>query len=259
MHKLLAVLALVLPACPTPVFSAPPEDGGVPKPETWTLEEALELAFESSPSLRSAKSAVDTANAGLTGARVYPYNPEFTVEAADRSSAAGATTDRSFELSQEVEIAGQRRRRSAVARSELEAASAFFRRDEKLLAHRVKLAFAEALAAEQLVLIASAELELVERLLEFESRRLDAGAGTQIEINQARAAAGKSRQIFHEALAQRSVARVHLAEVIGVDPGNPPRPVGAGAGPARADLELAVGVIDLATHLEADRPEGAGS
>ena len=155
MHKFLAALALALLACPTPVFSAPPEGRGVPIPETWTLEQALDLALESSPSLRLAKSAVDTANAGLTGARVYPYNPEFSVEAADRSSAADSTTDRGFEISQEAEIAGQRRKRSAVARSELEGASALFRRDQKLLAHRVKIAFSEALAAEQLVQIAT--------------------------------------------------------------------------------------------------------
>lgn len=251
MHKFLAALALALLACPTPVFSAPPEGRGVPIPETWTLEQALDLALESSPSLRLAKSAVDTANAGLTGARVYPYNPEFSVEAADRSSAADSTTDRGFEISQEVEIAGQRRKRSAVARSELEGASALFRRDQKLLAHRIKFAFSEALAAEQLVQIASAELELVERLLEFESRRLDAGAGTQVEINQARAAAGKSRQTFHEALARRSVARVHLAEVVGVDPGNPPRPVAASTG-SEPEIPDVGRLVDLALSLRAD-------
>ena len=231
MHKLLVALALALLACPTPVFSDPPVHGGESNPETWTLEEALALALESSPSLRLAKSALDTARAGLTGARVYPYNPEVSVEAADRSSAAVSTSDRGFEISQEVEIAGQRRKRSAVAHSEIEAASALYRRDEKLLIHRVKFAFSEALAAEQLVQIATTELELVARLLEFESRRLDAGAGTQVEINQARAAAGRARQTLHEALAQRSVARSHLAEVVGVDPGSPPRPVAADSGP----------------------------
>lgn len=182
------------------------------------LEEALDLALRRSPELEAARARVEEARARRLTARTYPHNPQISVSAGDRSGADASTTDRGVELTQQIEIAGQRGKRIRAAEAALAAAEAVLRRAERALAHRVELAFARALAAERRVEIARSELSLLERLLAFEERRLSAGAGTQIDLNLARAAAGRVRQRLETTRAERATARSALAEAIGADP-----------------------------------------
>lgn len=201
------------------------------KVSTWTLDEALSRARSESPALRQAEARLETARADLMEARTYRFNPEIGFEAAERSGPLETSTDRGIEIGQEIEIGGQRGKRTRAAEAELAAAESAFRRTEQELGHQIELAFARGLAEERRVEIAGAELELVESLLSFEEKRLEAGAGTQLDLNFARAATGRVRQALQEALVARASARTALAEAVGVDPVDPPVPTGSGPAP----------------------------
>ena len=191
-----------------------------------TLDDFIAAAFERSPELRARRAELEEARARRLTAQTYPFNPEVTVEGAGRSAPGGSSTDRGLEVSQEIEIAGQRARRVEVAEAALAAAEARFQRVQRVLAGDVSLAFAEAVRARELRRIEEADVGLARSLLQFEERRLEAGASTQIDLNLARAAAARGIRRVELARGAYLQARSALAQVAGLDPGAPPEPSG---------------------------------
>ncbi|RMH23312.1 MAG: TolC family protein, partial [Acidobacteria bacterium] len=159
-------------------------------------------------------------------ARTYPHNPQLSLEAADRRSPAGSTVDRGLSLSQEIEVAGQRRWRIAAAGEALAAAEADFLRLRRLLAFRVESAFAEAVRERELLAVTETDAALAREVLDFARRRLARGAATQIEVNLAQAAAGRAARAVERSRAAYAAACSRLAELAGVDPTAPPEPAG---------------------------------
>ncbi len=225
---------------------APTLGAQAPSSPRWTLDRALETAFAQSPELRARHAELEEVAGGLVGAKIYPYNPELELEAADRRSRGSSTTDRGISLSQEVEIAGQRRKRVAVAREKLGAAEATLRRDKRLLAFRVEFNFAEAVRERELLAVAETDAALARDMLDFSKRRLERGATTQIEVNLAQASAGRAERSVQRARAAYASARSRLATVAGVEPAVQPEPLGelaypnAEPSPLQELLELAL-------------------
>lgn len=229
-----------------------------PAPRELTLAAALAAAEANHPELRAAAAVVEEARGRLLSARTYPHNPVVSVEGADRSGSEGSSTDRGLALSQELEIAGQRGKRASVAEADLAAAEALYVRRRREVLAGVEQAFAGAVRGRGLLEVARADIELTESLLSFEERRLDAGAGTQIEVNLARAAAGRAVRRLQEAAAGWQEARARLAEAAGLDPATPPSPVGdlPSSGAALPPLEELVGrALAERTDLAARRRE----
>lgn len=192
----------------------------------WTLSEALKTAFENSPVLHGRHAERQEVASRVVGAKTYPYNPEVSLELADRSSPGGSATDRGLSISQELELAGQRSKRIEVAGEELAAAEAVLVRQRRLLAFQVESAFAEAVMARELLGVATTDVDLAREVLAFSQRRLERGAATQIEANLARASAGRAERSLRRAQADYASARSHLAEIAGANPQAPPEPVG---------------------------------
>lgn len=207
------------------ILSAAPAAAQPVGPEL-TLEAALAEAEARSPELRAAEAAVEEARGRLVAAGTYPYNPAIAVEGADRTGPEGSTTDRGIALSQEVEIAGQRGKRLATARADLEAAEDRYARRRREVLAAVERPFAETVRDRELRAVAQVDLDLTRNLLVFEERRLEAGAGTQIEVNLARAVAGRAVRGLQEATAAWQEAGARLAEAVGLDPSAPPTPAG---------------------------------
>lgn len=195
-----------------------------------TLEQALQVAFERSPELVALRAEVEELRARRVTAQTYPYNPEVSARGARRTGPGASSTDGGLEVSQEIEIGGQRARRVAVAEAFLKAAEARFQRDRRVLAGRVALSFADALRARELLRIEETDATLARSLLEIEEKRLEAGKATQIELNLARASAGRSVRRIELAKGVYQETRSGLAEVIGLAPASPPEPVGDLAG-----------------------------
>ncbi len=231
------------------------------RPSRWTLAEALESAFAHSPVLRARQAELRRVESGLRGAETYPFNPRLELEVADRSNPAGSTTDRGLSLSQELELAGQRKKRIAVAGGELAAAEAALLREQRLLVFRVESAFAEAVRARELRGVATADAYLAREVLDFSRRRLERGAATQIEVNLAQASAGRAERGVQRARAAYAAARSRLAELAGLDPATLPEPSGvlalsAGEPPPLAEL-LEQALESRGDLRSARRQEGA--
>ena len=208
------------------VLSAPALKAQEPAAPRLSLEQALQTAFERSPEIVARRAEVEEFRARLATARTYPYNPEVSVQGARRSGPGGVDADRGLGVSQEIEIGGQRGRRVAVAEAFLAAGEARFQRDQRVLAGRVALAFADAVRARELLRIEETDAGLARGLLNIEAKRLEAGKATQIELNLARAAAGRSVRRVELAKGAYLEARSVLAEVMGILPAAPPEPLG---------------------------------
>jgi len=200
-------------------------------PRRLTLQQALDEAIARSPVLRARQAEVEKARARMITARTYPFDPEIEVWAADRDAAEGSSTDRGVELGQEIELGGKRRRRVALSRAKLDATEARLRREERLLAAQVEVAFVEALRARELLDVEQANIGLARTLAAVARKRLERGAATQIEVNLALAQMGRDERTFYLAEGAHSQARAFLAETIGLDPIDPPEAAGELAAP----------------------------
>lgn len=223
-----------------------------------TLEQALTLAFERSPMVRESAARVALAEGVLLGARTYPFNPVLEAERASRDDGQERTSDREIALSQEIEIAGQRGKRVASASAAADAARAAFDRSRQELATRVASAFATVLRARELATLAAFEREVAAELAAFEQRRLDAGAGTLIDLNVTRAAEGRAERRVALARADEAAARAALAEVLALPVAELPFVAGTlpdawPAPPALAELERLA--LDRRSDLLALRSE----
>ncbi len=248
-------LALVALAAPLAAQTPDPQlaSGG-----SITLEQALALAFERSPRIQESAARVALAEGVLLGARTYPFNPVLEAERASRDDGHERTSDREIALSQEIEIAGQRGKRVASASAAAEAARAAFDRSRQELATRVEWAFATVLRARELSTLAAFEREVAAELAAFEQRRLDAGAGTLIDLNVTRAAEGRAERRVALARADEAAARATLAEVVALPVAELPVVAGAlpdawPAPPALAELERLA--LDRRSDLLALRSE----
>jgi cobalt-zinc-cadmium efflux system outer membrane protein len=196
-------------------------------PPALTLEQAVETAFRASPRLRAERARVSEVQGRLVGAEVYPFNPELEVLGAARVGQGDTTGDFEVGVSQEIELAGQRGKRVATARAELDAARSDRLRFERLLSAEVHLVFLDALAAREMLAVARAEAELATQLLDLARRRLEAGAGTQLDVNVASAELGRAEQAVGVLAGEYAAARAALAEVLGLPAATLPLPEGS--------------------------------
>lgn len=187
----------------------------VAAPAGVTLEEAVEVAFRNSASLRVEAARIEEAKARVQSAETLPFNPEFEFLGGARFGADETTPDLEGALSQELELGGQRGHRVEAARAELQAAEASALSARRLLAADVHLAFADALEARELLAITRAQAELARQLADIAVRRLDAGAGTQLELNIASADAGRAEHALGVAEGMYAAARAALAASMG--------------------------------------------
>lgn len=220
-------------------------------PLELTLDEAVATAFRNNPRLRVQAERVSEAQARRLGAGIYPFNPELDLQAAGRRSGGSTAADFEVGLSQEFELAGQGEKRRSVADSELEAARLEQQSTERLLAAEVHLAFIDALEIAEKIAVAQAEAELSAQLLDLAQRRLDAGAGTQLDVNVASAELGRSEQAVGALAGDYAAARAALAESLALPAASLPIPQGE---LAPSDEELPP-LNDLVAAAEVNRAD----
>ena len=209
-----------------------------PTPPTLTMNQALAEAFARSPVLQARKAELEQAEGRLQTAKIFPFNPEVTVEAARREGPIETNTDRAFKVGQEIQIGGQRRRGTAQATAELEASRAQLLREERLLAARVRAAFVEALRARELLQVERANTDLARSLSDVARKRFDSGEVAQMEVNLAQVQVGRAERELRLAEGAYEIARSLVAEVVGLDPSRPPELDGVLELPSRTLLPL---------------------
>jgi cobalt-zinc-cadmium efflux system outer membrane protein len=224
---------------------------GETHPQQLSLEQALREAFARSPVLAAQRALVEQAEARVVTAETYPHDPTLSLEAANRDGDTESSTDWAVKVTQPVKIGGQRRQRAARASADLDSASASFRRQERLIVARVGAIFVETLRARELLEVAQANAELAQSLADVAQKRFDAGSVPQMEVNLARVQVGRAQRGLQLARAAYDVARAALAEVVGLDPAQPPEPEGELEPPCEALMPISQ-LIDGALQHRAD-------
>lgn len=237
---------------PPPARPGAPVAGGATLPaRELTLEQAVAHAFARAPEIHAAEARLAEARGRLTHAETYPHNPVVEGESASRRGGGRRDVDFTVGVGQEIEIAGQRRARIEVASAELAAESANLWRARRLLAARVHLAFIAALEARALLAVSRRDRDLAARLEDLARRRLDRGAGTQLDVNVAAADLGRAEARAQAAEADYLAERAILAEAIGLEPIRLPVP----EGDLRAELEAIpplARIVEIARTHRAD-------
>jgi len=206
-------------------LAAAPGNAQMPKAVPLTLEEAQERAAESHPDLALADADLKVAEADLVTAKTLPYNPEVGVAVSPRTRDVGGSRDYDASLDQTIELG---KRGSRVRAAEARRAAARARRDFTHLQVRSGARRAYFLAlAEASRVTATREAEIVADELRAAAReRLNLGAGTQLEVNVASAAAGRARGERLGAERRYRRARAELAAAIGAAAGEDVEPSG---------------------------------
>ncbi len=210
-----------------PLSEAPPPpvaraaDASVPRVEIRredgiTLEEAIRLAMEQNPRLLAVRGAVLLAEAQRLTASQWPFNPALTVEG-DRALPWSEQGDNSLGLgvSQEFEVGGQRRRRSAVAAANVERVQASVADEERLLKAEVANAFYEVLALEGQRTLALENVEIAGKLLAAAAARFEAKQIAEVDLNLVRLQTDQARNESARTDARARTARLRLAALMG--------------------------------------------
>lgn len=198
--------------------------------QQMTFEEVLTAVRRNPQALRLAAD-IDAAEARLVRADTYPYNPRIDVGVADRDRAEGSTTDRSAQVSWQLELAGQRNERRAVAQAGLTAARAASTQALRQLVAGAAGAFAEAVARRELFAVERAEAELARSFATMVVRRLDAGAATAVDEVLAQAGLARAERTLALVAGGYRASQARLAEMAGatevtlVEPGGDLPPV----------------------------------
>ncbi|HEY8376194.1 MAG TPA: TolC family protein [Nannocystis sp.] len=217
-------------------------------------EAVVRCALAASPGVEAAERAIEAAEGRKRAARtVLPGNPVLEVTAAARRELGTAERDVNVysRLSQEIEIAGQRRKRIAVAEAEIEG------QRRRALAVRREVA-AEALRVYYELAAAQQQQAMIERLTKAAERLVDlaatgekAGLVSGLAADLAASAVVKFRQQQVEAERRVKTGQALLSGLLGHDPATPAVSVVGDLSPIGIEGELPA-LIELALARRAE-------
>lgn len=218
--KLYVLLTFLLLICPVP---------GQGESLSLTLLEALQLARERNPDLKAARQETEVARGRLVRARYpNPFNPEIGGSAARRSFTGGPGGSNDFDIvfSQELEVAGQRRKRIEEATRNLAKVTQQVKDMERLTLAQVKDAFYRGLYLKRRLELFREVETLNRRLRDIAASRFQAGDIPKMEVNVAEVRLGQSRK--DTIVAERDYRNTlrELERLLGLEPAGQLEPVG---------------------------------
>lgn len=187
-------------------------------------DDVIACARASSPSVAADRERVAVARGDERSARVMlPSNPEVGFSAAYRRNDVGENAVNLYgTLSQEIEVAGQRRRRIATATAEREAASQRVEVTERDAIAEALIAYYEAIAARRELEVLESTRETTELLEKVARERARAGSAAPIEIDLAEAEKAGVHEQVELARGRMEQAQTRLAVLVGLRPGARP-------------------------------------
>ncbi len=190
------------------------------EPRTLTVDDAIRLAQSNNPELQQVTADVSAAKARLDGASLLLQdNPTLTAEAGPRDApSVKQGVEYSFQLLQQVEVAGQRGVRMEAATAALDATDARLRALRVDLTARVRERFGRVLAAQQWVDLATEGLAVARQGLDAVDARFRAGSVPLLELNAARGELGRATREKADAERRRAEALAAFRLLVGLDP-----------------------------------------
>lgn len=196
-----------------PSSSAPID---IPEDRRVTLSQALAYAEENAPSVLVARGDVALGDAEVLAARqAQPFNPTISVGLGQRRQGGGTGLDAQVALQQQLEVAGQRRRRRESAQRFRELTSLGLDAAAWSVHADVHWAFERALLAEERLALAQERVAVSQDLLRMVQRRVEVGDESSVVVEIAKADTAVAQNIEAEAAAEVETTRMMLARVVG--------------------------------------------
>lgn len=192
----------------------------VAQPRIVTVDEAIRLAQDNNPELQQATADISSARARLDGASLLlQSNPTLAAEAGPRDDpSVKRGVEYSFQLLQQVEVAGQRGVRMEAATAALDATDARLRALRVDLTARVRESFGRVVAAQQWLALSTEALAVAQQGLDAVDARFRAGAIPSLELNTARGELGRAIREKADAERRRAEALAGFRLLVGLDP-----------------------------------------
>lgn len=191
-----------------------------PKDVVVSLDEAIERAVATSPRLKASQ-ASEAASRGERRQASALQNPEvsyskenFRTGSAYKSISPGQNV---YGVSQLVEVGGKISARKHIADKGLQIAGLETQATALDLIRDVTIAYAEAVAAEEEVRLATEQKALAEDVLKYVSLRVDAAASPLIQQSRAEVERSTAVVALDSAKRERAITRKSLALLIGQD------------------------------------------
>jgi outer membrane protein, heavy metal efflux system len=191
--------------------------------EAWAQSASQQLSFgeylrrvlAANPDLKAARATIDIARAQIDVAKVFP-DPEVNLGIVQYDvTGRGNPTILGTQISLPIELGGKRRARVAVARSGLDASTLDYAEATRTLRALAGNAFVNALHARLVVTRKQSSLESLQRLVEVNRRRLDAGDIAEVELLQSRVEMQRFRAEVFDAEGELKAAETALAQLLG--------------------------------------------
>lgn len=186
--------------------------------ETFDVDTAVRQALSNDPDVITAQAEVSEAEARQQQAGLlFQDNPQVEGGAGPRKGER-TSTDYSVELSQQIEIGGQRTARIEAANASLNASRARLAWRRVETAASVRQSFGRVLAAQRLVAVARDSENTAQQALDAADKRFRAGDISRLEINAARIEHGRSAQDRSRAEQRAAVALAELHLMLALPP-----------------------------------------
>ena len=180
------------------------------------VDDAIRLAIDHSPRLRSAGYHVDAASGRVLQAGLYP-NPSINFEAEALGSDEGSAGETAYVFEQEIVLGNKLNRARDVADSDRLAAREEFVAEEFAVAARVSRAYFAGVAAHQRLVNREELASLASQLFEAASAKVEAGSATVPDQLRAQVVYEQAQMELDTARYQEAAARQVLASTIGLD------------------------------------------
>lgn len=208
---IVATLAMAIAGVPLAMAQQPPA--------SLALEAAIAQALETAPRTAAALARRQAAAATVDQADVAP-NPELSVEMENFQGSGPyrdfRSSEHTYSLSQTLELGGKRGARVDAARAGLSRAGYDLEISRLDLTRDVKLAFAEALAAEADLALADDQVRLASEVERAIQARLEAGREAPIQLSRAEIARRQAGMLRDQAKRRADLARQVLAGLTGI-------------------------------------------
>lgn len=151
--------------------------------QALTLDEALQSAAAKSPEMAAARAEVQAAGADIRATSAWS-NPEleFETEGIGGDYSGTDSAEYSLLLSQEFSLSGKIRKGRAVAEHAADAARAAVSGIGRDFELTVRQAFADAQAAQEILIVREQQLSLAEEFLSASQKRREAGVASELEV-----------------------------------------------------------------------------
>ncbi len=174
------------------------------------LRNLIGEVLDKNPGVRSARAAVNAAEARVRGADRPLYNPQLEMDAEQAETRAG-----SLGLSQAIDWSDKRTARADVAGAELDAVQAAYAVVRQRLVGELLIGLGRYHTANAIQQLAQERAALMQRFLELAEKRRRAGDLSQVELDLARLAQTQATLQLSQTASDLAEARQALAAVTG--------------------------------------------